>query len=316
VGRYVLNRLAQAVPVLLGASVVVFLLVRLVPGDIVDVMLGTEGTMTAEARAHLRRSFGLDAPIHLQYLYWLGAVLRGDLGISLRTGQPVAVALTQGLGVTLELAVLSLVLAAVLAIPLGVATAIVRNSRWDAGGRMLGLVGLSFPNFWLATLLILLASRFLGWAPAIEFVGPVENLAANLRQMLLPTLSLALGLMAIIMRMTRSAMLEILGQDFVRVARAKGLAERVVLGRHALKNALIPVVTVMGIQMGYLLGGVVVIEQIFGLPGVGWMLLNALFQRDYPVVQPAILLLTALFVLVNLAVDLLYAVIDPRIRYS
>jgi peptide/nickel transport system permease protein len=314
-GRYLTGRLIQILPVLVGVSVVVFVLVRLIPGDVVDIMIGVEGHISPAQRSQLMHDLGLDAPIYVQYARWLAAVGRGDLGRSLRTKQPVATILAQGLPVTLEVAALSMLLAAALAIPLGILTAQARNSRVDLCGRVLGMVGLSVPGFWLATLLMLFASRFLGWTPAIQFASLFADPVRNLQQMLLPALSLSPSLMVIIMRMTRSATLEVLGQDYIRVARAKGLAERVVLGRHALRNSLIPVITVMGIQVGYLLGGVVVIEQIFGLPGIGWMLLTALFQRDYPTIQPALLLLALTFIAMNLLTDLLYAYLDPRIRY-
>lgn len=315
-GRYLTGRLIQILPVLVGVSVVIFVLVRLIPGDVVDVMIGPEGHISPAQRSQLTHDLGLDAPIYVQYVRWVAAVGRGDLGTSLRTKQPVATILMQGVPVTLEIAALSMLLAAALAIPLGILTARARNSRADLGGRVLGMVGLSVPGFWLAALLMLFTSRFLGWTPAIEFASLFVDPVRNLQQMLLPTLSLSPSLMVIIMRMTRSATLEVLGQDYIKVARAKGLAERVVLGRHALRNSLIPVITVMGIQVGYLLGGVVVIEQIFGLPGVGWMLLTALFQRDYPTIQPALLFLALTFIVMNLLTDLLYAYLDPRVRYT
>jgi len=315
-GRYFTGRLVQIIPVLVGVSIAIFVLVRLMPGDVVDVIIGAEGSMAPAERAQLRHTLGLDAPIYVQYVRWVTVLARGDLGVSLRTRQPVVTILMQGLPITIEITALAMLLAAALAIPLGILTARARNSRADLGGRVFGMLGLSVPGFWLATLLILFASRFLGWTPAVEFVSLFVNPLGNLQQMLLPTLSLSLGLMAIIMRMTRSATLEVLGQDYINVARAKGLAERVVLGRHALRNSLIPVITVMGIQVGYLLGGVVVIEQIFGLPGVGWMLLSALFERDYPTVQSALLFLALMFIAVNLLTDLLYAYLDPRVRYA
>jgi peptide/nickel transport system permease protein len=304
------------VPALLGISMAVFVLLRFIPGDVVDVLVGSELTMSPEARATLRKLLGLDAPIHVQYATWLWDLARGDLGNSLRGGQPVLQLILLRLPITAELAVLSLLLSVVLAIPLGVVSAVRRNSWLDFFSRLLGLIGLSLPSFWFATMLILVASLYFKWLPPVIFAALTQNPAENLKQMLLPTISLALPLMAITTRMTRSAMLEVLQQDFVRTARAKGLRERAVVYRHALRNALIPVVTIVGIQLGHLFGGAVVIEQIFGLPGIGWMLLNGIYQRDYPVVQGGILFLATAFLVLNLVVDLLYAYLDPRIRYG
>lgn len=314
--RYILARLVLVIPVLLGVSIIIFALLRFLPGDIVDIIIGNEGSATPEVRATIRRMFGLDQPGYIQYLRWLGSLLQGDMGNSLRTSEPVARLLFSRLPITIELAVLSVLLSVLLAVPLGVLAAVKQNSGWDLTARVIGLLGLSFPNFWLATMLILIASLGFGWLPAPLFVSPLQDSLQNLQQMLLPSVSLSLALMAVVMRMTRSAMLEVLGQDYVKTARAKGLSDRLVLARHALKNAMIPVITVVGIQMGQLLGGTVVIEQIFGLPGMGWTLLNGIYQRDYPVVQGAILYLAAMFVIVNLLVDLAYAYLDPRIRYG
>ncbi len=314
--RYVLNRLAWCVPVLLGSSVLIFVMVRLIPGDIVDVIMGTEGSATPEVRATIRRMFGLDQPIYVQYFAWLGSVLRGDLGSSLRTSEPVAGILISRLPVTIELAVLSVLLSILLAVPLGVLAAVKRGGPVELLARLVGLLGLSLPNFWLATMMILVASLWFNWLPSLIYISPLANPVENMKQMAMPALSLALALMAIVLRMTRSAMLEVLGQDYVRTARAKGLSDRLVLIRHALKNAMIPVITVIGVQMGTLFGGAVVIEQIFGLPGMGWTFVNGIYQRDYPTVQGAVLMLAVTFVVVNLLVDLTYAYLDPRIRYG
>jgi peptide/nickel transport system permease protein len=314
--RYLVARLALVIPVLVGVSVLIFALLRFLPGDIVDIIIGSEGSATPEVRETIRRLFGLDQPGYVQYLRWLGNLLRGDLGSSLRSSEPVAKLLFQRLPITMELAGLSVLLSVLVAVPLGVLAAVRQNSGWDFLSRIVGLLGLSFPNFWLATMLILIASLGFGWLPSPIFVSPLQNPADNLQQMLLPATSLSLALMAVVMRMTRSAMLEVLGQEYIKTARAKGLADRLVLARHALKNAMIPVITVVGIQMGQLLGGAVVIEQIFGLPGMGWTLLNGIYQRDYPMVQGAIVYLAGIFVLLNLLVDLAYAYLDPRIRYG
>ncbi|MBA2519926.1 MAG: ABC transporter permease [Chloroflexia bacterium] len=312
---YILKRMVLAVPVLLGISVIVFLLVRLIPGDVIDLMLGTEGSLRPEVREQLRQTLGLDQPLYVQYVTWLGDIVRGDLGRSLRTGQPIVENLAGKLPITLELAFLSVVMSLVVAIPLGIVSALRRNSVIDFVVRVLGTIGLSLPNFWLATMLILVASLLFRWGPALIYVSPLDNLGENLKQMFLPSLALALGLMAVVMRMTRSSMLEVLSQDYIRTARAKGLRERLVIYRHALRNALMPVLTVVGIQTGHLLGGAVIVEQIYGLPGLGWFLLNGIYQRDYPVVQAGVLIIAGIFVVTNLVVDLLYAVIDPRIQY-
>jgi len=316
VGKYALRRLLLIVPTMLGVSVLVFGLMRFVPADVVDVMLGSDVVMSPAEREILRSMFGLDRPLHVQYLDWLGNVARGEFGTSLRTAQPVMGMILQRVGITVELALLSVLLSALLAIPLGMVAAIRRNGAMDLGAHCVTLLGLSMPYFWVASLLLLVSSRYLRWSPALIWVSPFENPLTNLNQMLLPVLSLSAGLMAIVMRMTRSAMLEVLDQDYIRTARAKGLRERGVMARHALRNAAIPIVTVIGLQTGYLLGGAVVIEQIFGLPGVGLMILDGISQRDYPVVQGAVLFVAVVFIVVNIVVDLLYAFIDPRIRYA
>jgi peptide/nickel transport system permease protein len=289
---------------------------RFLPGDVVQVMLGTEAQLGPEQRETLYRLLGLDAPVHVQYLRWLGAALTGDLGVSLRTAEPVARLIGQRLPVTLELACLATALAWLVAVPLGTLAALRRNRGWDGLAHLVGLVGLSVPNFWLATMLLLVTSLYLRWQPLGEWASPFVRPLVNLEQMLLPVLSLAAALVAVVMRMTRSSMLEVLGQDYIRTARAKGVDETRVVTRHAFTNAAIPVVTVMGLQVGYLLGGAVVVESIFGLPGLGWVILQGIYQRDYPVVQGAVLFVAVVFVLVNLAVDLGYGWLDPRIRYE
>ena len=313
--HYLARRLVLLVPVLFGVSILIFALVRLIPGDVVDVLLGGESG-SPEVRDELRALFGLDQPIYIQYVRWLGGVLSGNFGVSLRTGQAVGTAILTHLPVTIELTVLSLVVSCALAIPLGILSALRRNSVTDLLSRLLGLIGLSFPNFWLATMLLLVASLYFGWLPPPTYANPFDDFGINLQQMLLPTITLAAGLTAIVMRMTRSAMLEVLRREYLTTARSKGLPERLLLRRHALKNAAIPVITVVGLQIGYLLGGAVVVEQIFSLPGIGWLLLNGVYQRDYPTVQATTLLLALAFMLANLVVDFLYAFLDPRIRYA
>lgn len=315
-GKYLLRRLVLLVPTLLGISALVLVLMRLLPGDAVDVLVGPELVLGPEQRKALYRLFGLDAPIHVHYVNWLVEVVQGNLGLSVRTAQPITQVIMQRLPITVELALLSTLLAWVIAIPLGVVSAVRRNGGLDFVAHVFGLIGLSVPNFWLATMLLLVTSLYTSWQPDLIWVSPFKDLGGNLQQMLLPVLSLSAVLMAVVMRMMRSSMLEVLGQDYIRTARSKGLREQIVLARHAFKNAAIPVITVQGIQVGYLLGGAVVIEQIFGMPGIGWTILNGIYQRDYPVVQGGVLFVAVAFVLVNLIVDLVYAYMDPRIRYD
>jgi peptide/nickel transport system permease protein len=314
--RYLARRAAWTVLALLGVSVLIFFLVRLLPGNIVDIFAGTEGQLGREQRAAVLREFGLDKPLLVQYLLWIGNMLQGNFGWSFRTGQPVGALIVSRLPITIELAVLAVLSVALVGIPLGVAASVSRSLRVRTLVQMVGVLGLSLPNFWIAVLLIIGASSLFGWLPALIYVTPWADPWVNLQQMFLPVLSLALGLSAVVVRMTRSSMLEVLGQDFIRVARAKGLATRAVLLRHALRNALIPIVTVLGLQTGFLLGGVVITEQIFGLPGLGWTLLNGVYQRDYPVVQGTVMVFAVTFVFINLLVDLLYTYLDPRIRYE
>jgi peptide/nickel transport system permease protein len=297
-------------------SLLVFSMVRIIPGDIVDLMIGPELYVGAEYRAELRAKFGLDQPIYVQYGRWVGQILQGNFGSSLRNNEPVLGTIMRRLPLTVELALLSVLLSAVIAIPLGVISAVRRNSPLDFLVRLVAMVGLSMPNFWLAAMLLLISSVVFRWQPNIRLVPIWEDPLTNLSQLLMPTIALSLAAMAVVMRMTRSSMLEVLRQEYMQTARAKGLVPRVIMVRHALKNALIPVITVVGVQLGGLLGGTVVIEVIFGLPGLGRLLLDAISARDYPMLQGTVLFIALMFVLVNLAVDLTYALVDPRIRFS
>jgi peptide/nickel transport system permease protein len=314
--RYVLVRSLSILPTLVGVSVAVFLMIRLIPGTIVEQMIGTEGTYSEQSMRALRAFFGLDQPIHVQYGRWLGRVLQGDLGTSWRTGLPVVEMIGSRLQVTLELTLGAMLVALAIGIPLGIVSARRENTRLDHAVRLLSLFSLSIPVFWQATMLILATSLWLDWAPSVDFVSPWKSLRANLAIMALPSLALGTAVAAVFMRMTRSTLLEVMRQDYIRTARAKGLRERGVVWVHALRNSLIPLITVAGVQVGYLLGGVVVTEEVFTLPGVGRLILWAVFQRDYPVVQGTILFVSFLFMLSNLVVDLIYAYVDPRIRYG
>ncbi|MBF6595310.1 MAG: ABC transporter permease [Thermaceae bacterium] len=313
---YVLGRFLAALPTLLGVAIITFLLMRAIPGDVVTQLVGLESNATPQQLAELRRLFGLNLPLHVQFVQWIGAVLHGDLGSSLRTGRAVSADLALRFPVTLELTLLGLLVSLVVAVPLGILAAIRRSSVADYLASLFALLGLSVPGFFLAVLLTLLFSLTLGWLPPAGYIPLAENPLDNLRHMLLPAFSLGLILAGAITRILRSSMLEVLGRDYIRTARAKGLTERVVIYRHALRNALIPVLTVIGLQFGSLLGGAVIIEQVFSLPGVGRFALEGINLRDYPVVQGTVLFIAAVAVLVNLLIDLLYPLVDPRIRYD
>jgi peptide/nickel transport system permease protein len=312
--QYVLRRLALLIPVLLGVSLVVFTLVRLIPGDATLLAIGVDQRITAEQRELVRKSYGLDQPQPIQYLRWMEHVLQGDLGTSLRTRRSVNEELRLRLPVTIELTLLAALFGTVPAMAVGVLAAVRRNSALDYAATIGTLIGVSVPNFLLATLLVLVFSLWLRWLPPIGYVEIEKDPIGNLKTMILPALSLSLPLAAVLMRNTRSAVLEVLGQEHVRVARAKGLTERRVLGRHVILNASLPILTVVGIQVASLLGGTVIIETIFALPGIGRYIYEAIANRDYPVVQGVTIVIAAIFVVVSMTVDILYAVLDPRLR--
>ncbi len=314
--RYVAQRLVALIPVLIGISLVTFFLIRLVPGDVVDLMLANETSLDSERAQEIRRVFGLDQPVHIQYLDWAGGVVRGELGTSLRTGEPVREEIFSKLPVTIELTIFSVGIALLIAIPAGIIAAVRAGSKTEAVAQGASLLGLSIPNFWLGTMLILITSRFFGWFPAANYTSFADDPWRNIQIFILPSIALGAALAAITMRMTRSALLEILRREYIMTARAKGLSNQTVVMRHAMKNALIPVVTVVGIQVGRLLGGAIIIEQLFNLPGIGRLAIDAIAQRDYPMIQGVVLVTTTAFVLINLLVDVLYSYIDPRIRYS
>jgi peptide/nickel transport system permease protein len=312
--RYLLARFVLLVPVLFGVSVVTFSLIRLVPGDPVSVVLGPDARARPEDIAAIRAAFGLDEPAPLQYVRWVGHLLTGDLGTSFRSGRSLTQELALRLPVTIELTLLAAVLGTIPALLVGILAAVKRNSTADYVATIGTLLGVSVPNFLLATLLVLVFSLWLRWLPPIGYVELRTDPLGNLRTMLLPALSLGLPFAAVMMRITRSSVLEVLGLDHVRVARAKGLSTAGVLSRHVLNNAAIPVITVGGIQIARLLGGAVIVEAIFGLPGIGRYVFEAISTRDYPVVQGVTLVVALAFVLVSLVVDILYAVVDPRLR--
>jgi len=294
----------------------VFFMIRIIPGDIVDLMIGPELYVGAEYRAELRAKYGLDQPVYVQYANWVGQIVQGNFGMSLRNNEPVLGTIFRRLPLTAELAVLSVLLSALVAVPLGVISAVKRNSATDFVVRLIAMVGLSMPNFWLAAMLLLVTGAVFHWQPGLLLVAPWVDPWSNLQQMAMPVIALSLALMAIVMRMTRSSLLEVLRQEYIQTARAKGLVTSAIMIRHALKNAFIPVVTVLGVQLGALLGGTVVIEVIFGLPGVGRLVIDAINARDYPMLQGTVLFIATIFALVNLLVDVAYAYLDPRIRYA
>lgn len=324
---YIARRLLALIPVLLGVSLLVFLLVHLTPGDPIRIMLGEEATPAEIER--LSRIYGFDQPLPVQYLRWLGSALQGDLGTSIRQRAPVTQLIWERMGATIELAVVSLLLAVIVAIPLGVIAAVKRNSWIDIASMLAALIGVSAPNFWIGLLLLANVALHVGWLPlfgrgpsVVEGVvvlvttGNLGVLWDALRYLLLPALALGSAMMALITRLVRASLLEVLSRDYVRTARAKGLAERAVVYKHALKNAMLPVITVVGVQFGTLLGGAIVIEVVFAWPGVGRLIVDAIRQRDFPIVQGSVLMLALVFVLVNLIVDVSYSLVNPRIRFE
>jgi peptide/nickel transport system permease protein len=312
--RLLAERAIDLLVVVLGVSIIVFLMIRLIPGDAVAIMLGANTEITPERLASLRARVGLDRPFVEQYLVWAGKALTGDLGTSLWTGKPVLQEIGANIGVTLQLLVMSLLLGAGLAIPAGCVMAHVRGGVADLLLRVTTIAGITVPSFWLGIVLILAMATLAPSFPSLGHVPFTQDPLGNLQRMLLPSLALGLPILAAQARLVRSAMLDALGQDYVRTARAKGVSERVVVYRHALRNALLPFVTSVGITAGYLFGGAIVVEQVFALPGLGRLIIGAIGERNYPLIQAAILLVTIGFVVINFLVDLLYAAIDPRVR--
>ncbi|MBX3065022.1 MAG: ABC transporter permease [Anaerolineae bacterium] len=315
---YLLRRLIILVPTLIGVSLLIFLAIRSIPGDQITATLGTEaGMLTPAQRDSLRRYYGLDRPVVEQYFYWIGEAARGNLGYSIRNGKPVLELILERFPLTLELALLAIIIALVVGIPLGLLSAVRHNSILDLFGRLFALLGLAMPSFLVGTLIIYILSVYFKLMPnAGDYVSPAEDLRRNLGQLIFPAITLGFAFSASVMRATRSSMLEVLRDDYIRTARSKGLPEPRVITRHALRNALIPVITLIGIEMGYLLGGTFIVETLFALPGLGRLLVNAISQREYALVQGAVLFIALNFGIVNLLVDLLYVVIDPRISYD
>jgi peptide/nickel transport system permease protein len=316
VRRYLARRLLALVPVLAGASVVVFLVLHLSPGDPAEIMLGSQATQ--EDLARLRADLGLTEPLPIQYLRWLGHVLQGDLGRSIWTKRPVLAEVLGRFRATLILTASALLLSTAGGIVLGILSATRRNSFLDRVSAVVSLFGASMPVFWLGIVLMVTFSLWLGWLPASGMFAPYGggDLRDLLAHLVLPAITLAAASTAIVARLTRSTMLEVLGQDYIRTARSKGVIERAIIGRHGLWNASMPIVTVVGVQAGYLLGGAVLTEAVFAWPGVGTLMVQGILARDFPLVQGCVLVVALTFAVINLGVDLLYAYLDPRIRYE
>jgi peptide/nickel transport system permease protein len=311
--KFLLGRLIDLAFVMFGVSVIVFLMIRLIPGDAVTIMLGANTEITPERVAELNKRLGLDQPMVVQYLGWIGGVLRGDLGTSIWTGRPVTGEIASAIWPTLELTFLAVLTGAGLSIPIGAFMAQARGKGSEVAVRIGAIAGLTIPSFWLGIVSILLVSRLLPGTSMLGYVPFTQDPLGNLQRMILPVFALSLPMLANLSRLVRSAMLDALSQDYVRTAKAKGAGRRRIVYRHALRNALIPYVTSVGVSVGYLLGGAIVVEQVFAIPGLGRLVLGAISERNYPLVQATILTVTLVFVVVNFCVDLLYAVIDPRV---
>jgi peptide/nickel transport system permease protein len=310
--RYLLRRLATIVPTLILVSMLVFGLQQLLPGDPAIVLAGEDRDPAAVE--YLREKLHLDKPLPVRYAYWIGGVLRGDLGESLRVQKPVVELVLEKLPVTLQLASMAIVIAILIGVTAGVISAVKKGTAWDYAANVFALWGLSTPNFWLGILLIMLFAVHLGWLPASGYVSPFEDLKGNLAAMIMPAFVLGNAFAAVLMRHTRSAMLQVLSADYVRTARAKGLAEHVVILKHALRNALIPVITLGALGFGELLGGTVLTETVFTIPGFGKLVVDAVFNRDYAVVQGVVLFTATAYILLNLLADLAYFLVNPRLR--
>ena len=310
--EFLLKRIASILPTLVVVSMLIFGLQQLLPGDPAKILAGEEQDPTVVA--YLRAKLHLDEPLPVRYGYWIGGVLQGDLGESVHTQQPVLSLVLQKLPVTLELALLAMTIALLIGIPAGIVSAVGRGTAWDTAANVLALWGISTPNFWLGILMIMLFSVQLGWLPASGYVSPFEDLGANLAAMIMPAFVLGNAIAAVLMRHTRSAMLQVMSADYVRTARAKGLSERVVVLKHALRNALTPIITLGALELGTLLSGAVLTEQVFTIPGFGKLIVDAVFNRDYAVVQGVVLVTATTYIVLNLLADLAYFAANPRLR--
>ena len=313
---YLAQRLGIAALTLFGMSLVIFVLLRLAPGDIVDILFSAGGYVNASERAAIEKELGIDRPIWIQYLEWIRHMATGDLGKSYRYDLPAWEIIRPLLPITLELATLSMIVAVLLGVPTGVISAVRQDTALDYVLRVISLAGLSMPSFWLGMVIILALVAWVGWIPPMTYVPARENFKLHVIQFALPAMAVGYRSSALIMRITRSALLEVMREDYIRTARAKGQGERTVIWSHALKNAILPVVTVIGIEFAFLIGGLVVTETVFNLPGIARFLVQAILWRDYPIVQSLVMFIAAVVILSNLAVDMLYGVLDPRVRYG
>ena len=311
---FLVRRIATIFPTLVFVSMLIFGLQQLLPGDPAMILAGEE--RDPSVIAHLRDTLHLDKPLPIRYLYWVRGVLHGDLGESLRTQQPVLQLILEKLPVTVELGAFAIVIAVAIGIPAGVVSAVKRGTAWDYAANIVALCGLSTPNFWLGIMLILLFSVTLGWLPASGYVSPFEDWRENIASMIMPAFVLGNAIAAVLMRHTRSAMLQVLSSDYVRTARAKGVPERAVVLKHALRNGLIPIITLGALELGTLLSGAVLTEQVFTIPGFGKLIVDAVFNRDYAVVQGVVMFTATAYIVLNLVADIAYAVVNPRIRYQ
>lgn len=316
-GAYIIRRLVLIIPTLFMATLIIFIMLRFIPGDVIDQMVGEEGVMAEMDREAIERALGLDRPIHMQYWDWISGLVRGELGDSLwKQGVPVTREIFERWPVTLELGVMAILIALTIALPIGIFSAVRQDSAGDYVGRSFAILCLAVPGFWLGTMVMVFPAKYLGWSPPIMLIKFAEDPLANLGQFVIPAALMGLGMSGTTMRMTRSMVLEVMRQDYIRTAWSKGLKERVVVTRHALKNALIPVITIVGFMMPVMIGGAVIMEQIFALPGVGRLMIQAINQRDYPIVSGVMLFTASWVLLINLLVDLTYAWLDPRVHYT
>ena len=315
--NYIFKRLLSAIPTILGISIVIFLIMHLIPGDTISAMIGTQYKLTETQAQSLRAYYGLDKSLPEQYINWLVNALQGNFGLSVRAGTPVLNEILSRFPLTLEMTFLAMIIALIIGLPIGILSAVKRDSALDLFGRLLALIGMSLPNFWMGTLIIFVLSVYFGILPnSGDYVDFAVNPIKNLQQMLFPAITLGFAFSAAVMRTARSSLLDELNKEYAQTARAKGNVERDVILKHCLRNTLIPIITLVGFQMGYLFGGAVIVEEVFAMPGMGRLLLDAISQRDYALAQGTIVFIAVIFVLVNLLTDITYAFVNPRIRYD
>lgn len=312
--RYILKRLLEGIPVFLFVTAIIFILMRLTGGDPAQIMLGPRGTEAA-AEA-LRQKWGLNEPLYMQYFYWLSNILVLDFGTDFNSGRPVAYLIAGRFPITVALAFFAMIISLSIALPAGIISAINQNTPTDYGAVVFALIGVSMPNFWLGLMLIIVFGLHVGWLPTHGYHSLLADPINGIRHLILPAIALGTALAAVVTRMLRSSMLEVMSEDYIRTARAKGMSENTVIYKHALRNALIPTVTVIGLQIAYLMNGSILVETVFAIPGMGRLLVDAVFQRNYPVIQGVVVVLAVVFILVNMVVDIIYTYLDPQISYE